>query len=102
MSFTEQDLDNLSSLARINVTKDEKPKMLLDMQAILGYVSEINEISLSNSSVEEERIALGEKGVFNVVREDVITRETNSNTKTLLDEAPSVKDDYVKVEQVLK
>lgn len=94
MSFTEQDLDNLSELARIHITKEEKPKMLLDMQSILGYVSEINEV--------HGEIVRGEERIFNVVREDVVTRETGSNTEILLAEAPAVKDGYVKVEQVLK
>lgn len=94
MLFTEQDLDNLSTLARINVSKDEKAKMLLDMQSILGYVSEINEIK---GDIVKEKEA-----VFNVVREDVVTIETGSNTVAILDEAPATKDEYVKVEQVLK
>lgn len=94
MSFTEKDLDNLSILARINITEEEKPKMLVDMQSILGYISEINEVQ---GEVECE-----EEFILNVVREDVITLETGSNSKVLLSEAPSVKDGYVKVEQVLK
>jgi aspartyl-tRNA(Asn)/glutamyl-tRNA(Gln) amidotransferase subunit C len=94
MSFTELELDNLSKLARIDITEEEKPQMLLDMQAILGYISEINEVE-----GKEER---GEESVFNVVREDLVTRETGSNTEVILAEAPSVKDGYVKVEQVLK
>ncbi len=94
MSFTEQDLDNLSVLARISISKEEKPKMLQDMQAILGYVSEINNVS--------GEVVRGEENIFNVVRDDTVTRETGSNTKALIDEAPAKKDNYVKVEQVLK
>lgn len=94
MSFTEQDLQNLSSLARIDIKESEKEKMLHDMQAILGYISEINEVE--GSLVREQ------ESLFNVVREDVVTRETGSNTATILAEAPSAKDGYVKVEQVLK
>ena len=94
MSFTEHDLDNLSALARIDITPEEKPKMLADMQAILGYVSEINDV--------EGNLARGEEEIFNVVREDIATNESGSNTKALLDEAPAVVDGYVKVEQVLK
>jgi aspartyl-tRNA(Asn)/glutamyl-tRNA(Gln) amidotransferase subunit C len=94
MSFTEQDLDNLSRLARIDITPEEKPKMLADMQAILGYISEINEV--------EGSLTRGEESIFNVVREDVVTRVTGSNTEVILANAPSVKDGYVKVEQVLK
>lgn len=94
MSFTELELDNLSKLARIDIAPEEKEKMLADMQAILGYVSEINEI--------EGDVIRGEESVFNVVRDDVITHLTGSNTEALLAEAPAAKDGYVKVEQVLK
>ena len=44
MSFTEQDLNTLSTLARIDILPEEKEKMVTDMQAILGYISEINEV----------------------------------------------------------
>ena len=94
MSFTEQDLDTLSTLARISVSQEEKPKMLQDMQSILGYVSEINAV--------EGSVVRGEEKVFNVVREDVVTHAPGSNTKAILDNAPATKDGYVKVEQVLK
>lgn len=94
MLFTEAELDNLSKLARIDIAADEKAKMLQDMQAILGYISEIN---LQKGSLLE-----GEEDVFNVVREDIVTRETGSNTDAILANAPKVKDGYVEVEQVLK
>ncbi len=94
MSFTELELDNLSKLARIDVSVDEKEKMLTDMQAILGYISEINEV--------EGEIVRGEETTFNVVREDIVTHLPGSNTQTLLGEAPLTKDGYVQVEQVLK
>lgn len=94
MEFTEKDLDNLSELARITILPEEKQKMLHDMQAILGYVSEINAVS-----GDVERI----KGIhYNIVRDDTVTRETESNTKILLDEAPETEDGYVKVAQVIK
>ena len=94
MSFTREDLDNLSALARITVQEDEKDKMLADMQAILGYVSEIIEVS-----GDVERV----KGThYNIVRDDVVTRESGSNTDSVLREAPATEDGYVKVAQVLK
>ena len=94
MIFTELELDTLSRLARIDIDPSEKQKMLLDMQAILGYISEIN-------TVEGERTR-GEETLFNVVREDVVTRVTGSMTDSILREAPKTKDGYVEVEQVLK
>lgn len=94
MVFTEKDLDNLSQLARVSVSAEEKEKMLHDMQSILGYVSEINAVS---GSVEREVPELR-----NVFRDDVITHETGSNTKAVLSEAPATEDDFVKVNQVFK
>lgn len=94
MKLTEADLDNLSTLARIKLTPEEKPQMLADMQAILGYVSEINEI--------QGELSRGEEAIFNVVREDVVTNTTGSKTDAVLANAPATKDGYVEVMQVLK
>ena len=68
--------------------------MLKDMQAILGYVSEINEV--------EGELTRGEEVVFNVTREDVVTNPTGEKSKAILDNAPATKDGYVEVMQVLK
>jgi len=103
MSLTEQDLDNLSNLARITIAPDEKQKMLADMQAILGYVSEINNAEEARS--KEQGVsgeANNEIPFFNVTREDVVTNETGSNTDAILANAPKVKNGFVEVEQVLK
>jgi aspartyl-tRNA(Asn)/glutamyl-tRNA(Gln) amidotransferase subunit C len=94
MEFTEQDLDNLSRLARIDIADDEKQKMLTDMQAILSYVSEINEVSGERT--------YGAESFYNVVRDDVATNETASKTVDILANAPKTNEGYVEVEQVLK
>ncbi|MEZ0208730.1 MAG: Asp-tRNA(Asn)/Glu-tRNA(Gln) amidotransferase subunit GatC [Candidatus Paceibacterota bacterium] len=94
MSFTKEDLANIATLARITVAPDEEEKMLADMQAILGYVSEINAVG-----GDVERV----KGThYNIVREDVMTRNPGENTENVLREAPDTEDSYVKVAQVLK
>lgn len=94
MSFTKEDLANIASLSRISVTPEEEDKMLADMQAILGYISEINEVSGD--------VVRTKGGHYNIVREDIITHETGSNTEAILNEAPDTEDGYVKVAQVLK
>ena len=92
--FTLEDLENLSLLARITIKEEEKEKMLADMQAILGYVGEINETSGSVERIKSDH--------YNIVREDVVTRESGSATDAVLHEAPETEDGYVKVAQVLK
>lgn len=94
MEFTKEDLANLSTLARISIAPEEEEKMLHDMQAILGYVSEINSVSGEASRVKGNH--------YNIVREDVVTRESGSDTVAILREAPETEDGYVKVSQVLK
>lgn len=94
MQFTSSDLDNLSRLARIDIQAEEREKMLHDMQAILGYVSEINDIS--------GEIVRGEESLYNVVREDVITNIPGVKSAALLANAPASQDGYVEVIQVLK
>lgn len=93
MQFTSNDLDNLSTLARINIKDDEKEEMIASMQAILGYVGEINSVSGSLEKPEEVLV--------NIVREDVVTSAAGSNTEALLANAPATEDGYVKVAQVL-
>ena len=94
MIFTETDLDNLSKLARIDITPDEKSEMLADMQAILGYISEINDVQGEVITVKES--------LYNVVREDIVINDSGTKSTTILEEAPLTKDGYVEVMQVLK
>lgn len=94
MKFTEQELDNLSKLARIDIAPQEKQKMLEDMQSILQYISEIN-------SVEGDMVR-GEETLFNIVRDDVVTRNVGAHTEAILANAPATNEGYVEVAQVLK
>ncbi len=94
MSFTIDDLNNLSRLARVDIDENKKEKMLGDMSAILGYISEINDLVLEGVVPSYE--------IINVMREDRITRETGVMTEAILANAPMRRGDYVEVAQVLK
>jgi aspartyl-tRNA(Asn)/glutamyl-tRNA(Gln) amidotransferase subunit C len=92
MEFTEKDLDNLSKLARINVSDSEREGMLSSIKAILGYVSEINAIS--------GELTQTKSGVYNVMREDIVTNHSEAR-EIIFKDAPAVEGDYIKVTQVL-
>jgi aspartyl-tRNA(Asn)/glutamyl-tRNA(Gln) amidotransferase subunit C len=99
MQFSKEDLTNLSLLSRITIPKEAEDKMLADMQAILGYVSEINDVQ---GEVAGREFTAKMSGHYNIVREDVVTHTASSNTEVILREAPETEDGYVKVAQVLK
>lgn len=99
MQITKEDLVNLSNLSRITIVPGSEEKMLADMQAILGYISEINDVK---GEIKDRVITSRESGHYNITREDVITNEPGSNTATILEETPGTEDGYVKVAQVFK
>lgn len=41
-----KDVENLAALARIELTEEEKNELLHDMDSILGYVKQIEEIKV--------------------------------------------------------
>lgn len=99
MQFSKEDLANLSLLSRISITKEQEDKMLTDMQAILGYVSEINDVQ---GEVSGREVTAKSSGHYNIVREDAVIHAAGANTEAILNEAPGTEDGYVKVAQVLK
>ena len=88
-----QDVDNLARLARINLSDEEKAKFLHDMEGILTYVAQVQEVASDNSPRSFDHI--------NSVREDVATTETGSKTKVLVDQFPDHEGDYLKVKKIM-
>lgn len=87
-----KDVENLAELARIELTEEEKKKILSDMDSILGYVKQITEIKLDDVKVENE--------LYNVWREDVVEpREFSSELIT--DQFPASQDGFLKVKKIL-
>lgn len=91
-----EDILRLASLARIHITDDEATHLLGDIESVLSYVSEINEIT-ANTEITKK---VGPR--FNVFRDDVVTNQGDSNTETLLQEVPKRKDRYVVVKKILQ
>ncbi|MFA5764507.1 MAG: Asp-tRNA(Asn)/Glu-tRNA(Gln) amidotransferase subunit GatC [archaeon] len=90
-----KDIEKLAKLARIELTEDEKKKLLKEVDPILAYVAQLKEVV---SVVGEEKKA-GE--LRNVMREDVNPTETGVNTKAIIDDMPESKDNYLKVKKIL-
>ncbi len=90
-----EDIEHLAKLARIEVKDDEATALAEDITSILGYVSEIEEIT-GNSTGEKKVGAL-----FNVMREDENPHEAGIFTEDLLNLAPKRDGQYLKVKKII-
>ena len=48
MTVSEKDVDRVAELANLELTADEKSRMLHDLNSILGYVAQLNELDTAS------------------------------------------------------
>jgi aspartyl-tRNA(Asn)/glutamyl-tRNA(Gln) amidotransferase subunit C len=61
-------IDYLSELSRIKITEAEKPKLEADLNAILNYVKQLQEVDTSSLNLDEELLkikTINESGYLN-------------------------------------
>jgi aspartyl-tRNA(Asn)/glutamyl-tRNA(Gln) amidotransferase subunit C len=87
-----KDVENLASLARIELEEDEKKDLLQDMDSILEYVKQIEEMKVEDTESESQ--------IYNVWREDeVIPREFSK--ELIVGQFPNTQDGFLKVKKIL-
>ncbi len=99
--LSRDDVKKLAALARIKLSDTEEEKLVTDMQNILGYVTQIQEVS---SSVEEEKSldsARDKKVLRNVLRADENPHQSGIHTEAILQEAPKREGNYLKVKKIM-
>lgn len=89
--ITEQDIEKLAKLSRIAITDEEKAQFGKEIESILGYVGEIQEVSKNIESKPNLDIK-------NVVREDVVV---DTDPKNLIESAPESQGDFITVKKIL-
>ncbi|MEI7709472.1 MAG: Asp-tRNA(Asn)/Glu-tRNA(Gln) amidotransferase subunit GatC [bacterium] len=87
-----KDVENLAALARIELTEQEKSELLVDMDSILGYVKQIEEMKVED--VEPEYRA------YNVWREDA-PNDAEFSKDIIVKQFPDAKDGFLKVKKIL-
>lgn len=90
-----EDIAHLAKLSRIAVSDSEATALAEDITSILGYVSEIEEIT-GNKEGEKKGGAL-----YNVMREDENPHEPGKYTEDLLALAPDRDGQYVRVKKII-
>ncbi len=87
--LSQTDVEKLAKLARISLTEEEKAQFGKEIESILGYVSEIQEVAK-----EGDRTI----SIKNVLREDV---PVNTESKNLIESAPHSEGDFITVKKIL-
>lgn len=90
MTITDETIDYVGILAKLELSEEEKEQAKKDMTNMLEYVSKLNE--LDTNDVEAMSHAFP---VHNVFREDVVTN--GDDRENLLVNAPEQKDGCYKV-----
>ena len=94
--MTKEEILHLGTLARIKLTDEEATHFNTEIDAILDYVSTVNEIVADYSALTK---TVGP--VHNVFRADEVTNEPGSHTKDLQAEFPDAQDGYLRVKKIL-
>lgn len=94
MSVSKKDVDYIKELARLRVSEEEADGLVKDLNSILKYVDQLNEVD--TDAVE---MLVNPLYIENVYREDVV--ESSLNTEDFLMNAPERVEDYLKVPSVI-
>jgi len=91
--ITKEDIKNLAHLARIEIGEDEAESLSFEIDSILGYVSQIENMKIREVTELPK--------LRNVMREDIVTHKPREYTEDLLLNAPSREGDFLKVKKIL-
>ncbi len=87
-----KDVENLALLARIDLSEEEKKRILSDMGSILEYVNDIEKVEVGNVKLNHQQ--------YNVWREDEL-KPREFSRDLILKQFPHSQDGYLKVKKIL-
>jgi aspartyl-tRNA(Asn)/glutamyl-tRNA(Gln) amidotransferase subunit C len=90
-----KDIEKLAKLARIELTHEEKEKLLKEVDPILNYVAQLKEVS---SKIENTPRISDHK---NIMRGDDVWSEGGINTEAIIKNMPESQRNYLKVKKIL-
>jgi len=92
-----KDVENLAELARLELSEEEKREILKDMEGILEYVKQIEEIKVPNMKVDYT--------LYNAWREDLPEpnghKRSSFSPELILEQFPDSQDGFLKVKKIL-
>jgi aspartyl-tRNA(Asn)/glutamyl-tRNA(Gln) amidotransferase subunit C len=97
---TVQEVERVAELAHLELTAEETPRMLKDLNAILDYVAELNELyTVGIAPLAQVSELLGGSGA-GVLREDVV--RPSLDRAVVFSQAPEADGTFFKVPKVIE
>ncbi len=95
--ISKHDIQKLAALSRIKLTSEEEASVAGDMENILGYVQQIQDVSAQHTGTHVRDT----NAPHNVLRADEEPHQSGAYTEALLAATPARHGNYVKVKKIL-
>ncbi len=86
-----KDVEALAELAKLELNQEEKEKILSDMEGILAYIKQIEEVEVPDIDIKHEN--------YNSWREDIVVSE--GNKELIVEQFPDSQNGFVKVKKII-
>ena len=86
-----KDVENLAELAKLELSQEEKESLLHDMEGILGYVKQIEEVEVGDIKAQSSH--------YNSWREDEVLPRDFSR-QAIVEQFPAKHDGFLKVKKI--
>ncbi len=100
MSVSEQDVARVAELANLELTNDEKAGMVRDLNSVLGYFSQLNELDTTDVPPMLQVVEPGQPGAAATLRRDEVV--PSLNREKVLACAPDTDGVFFKVPKVIE
>jgi aspartyl-tRNA(Asn)/glutamyl-tRNA(Gln) amidotransferase subunit C len=91
--ITKEDIQHLAKLSRIGISEAEAEELTKEVDSILGYIGQINEVTGDVKAIVPP--------LRNVMRDDVVTHESGEYTDAIFANVPKKEGGYLKVKKIL-
>lgn len=93
--ISRNEIQKLADLAHLAVEEKELDTLAREMDAILGYVSDIDTLVAKDADSTQKPM------LYNVMREDKVTRSPGEYTERILNNAPRTEKGFIRVKKIL-
>jgi aspartyl-tRNA(Asn)/glutamyl-tRNA(Gln) amidotransferase subunit C len=96
MNLTNDQVQHIADLARIELTSGEKEKYTKELSAVLGFIEQLSEVN-TDDILPTSQVT----GLVNIAREDKAEECNKETRQQIFSAAPLVEGEYFKVKAIL-